>query len=1273
VIADRFEIEALAGEGGMGAVFRARDLKKNQIVALKAFSHRNKAEEDSFFREAQLLSELEHPSIVQYISHGRTSKGFAYLVMEWLEGEDLSEKLRRGGLSLFDTMQIIRQTAEVLQVIHEGGIIHRDIKPPNLFLLQGRCDQLKLIDFGIAKIHQNTQTNALIGTLGYMAPEQARGETTLDARADIFSLGCVFFECLVGHPPFMGSHEVAVLAKILLEEAPRLRDLRPGIPAVLDALVARMLSKDPRHRPESAAQLTRELPSNSELVSPAQHPPTEIARALTQKEQRLLCIVLLAPESKTSVSDDMFSETLPGSEDPSLTTPQTSTLADEFYRLEEARDLVEQHGGRFEQLADGSRVAALWGEGAAADQASRGARCALSLKRLFPRVPFALSMGRHVADTRLPLGEVIDRAAQLLQKTHSPTQIIIDELAAGLLEGSFVLEHSSAGAMLRQELSASGARTLFGKITPFVGREAELSTLLRSQGESVKSRRASATLLLGPLGAGKSRLAYELRNKSKVLYPQALLWSAKGDLVSGGAPYRLLRQLFVYASGLSLDKSSPSTLHAWESWLSREGVLSPEALAFLGELLGLTFEAPESLPLQAARQDPLLMTEQVKQTFLRWISQRCQKRPLFLLLDDLHWADAPSLSLLEAAAQKLVDRPLWIIGMARPEIKESAVWSSGVIRESVLSPLSREACVTLVQRSTPQPLSSEQLEQIVTQAEGNAFYLEELLRAAISGQGALPQTLLAVLQARIEQLPEEPRRLLRAGSILGLSFSQGAIEALLSDSNPDMLRGHLSRLCEQEILYKTKEAHFSFRHSLLREASYQMLTEPDRVLGHKLAAHWMLEQPERDVFSLAQHFWQGKDIERALDWYQRAAEQALDAGDLERVISIFSHAKIIGVQGEQRGVFLTLAAEAYNWRASFQEAQDTAQEAFAILPPGQEHWFQAAAELVLASGRLSNQESLVATAKRLLSYDAKHPRCMLAMTRAVPRLLQSGELSLGEDLLHRLAAAAKHLSSRDFAFAWVPVAEASAAMLRGDLGAFLSGMKEAVRRFQARGDRRNACMQQLDVGYAHYFAGDYERAVSELQEVAKEANQLGLYRITTAIQRALATSLLYTHQEQEGIELLRKTLQQNPDERTRLHLVMGLLFVDDVPGAQAELDLLLSKLAPDSAFASQSHACQAEIFWRQDNPAQALLSATHAMKLRKGLAVEVGDAVVRLQYARALFANDRVEEAIQVLQEANQQIITRANQISDPNLRQTFLHNIPEHVAVSSLLAQWAS
>src|SRR5262249_42135005 len=148
------------------------------------------------------LSRLQHPAIVRYVAQGVVETGHAYLAMEWLEGETLSARLQRGAQSVEETLELAQRIASALAYAHGESIIHRDIKPSNLFLVDGQIEGVRVIDFGIARgirfSTDITRTGVLVGTPGYIAPEQARASKTIDARVDIFSLGCVLFKCLTG-------------------------------------------------------------------------------------------------------------------------------------------------------------------------------------------------------------------------------------------------------------------------------------------------------------------------------------------------------------------------------------------------------------------------------------------------------------------------------------------------------------------------------------------------------------------------------------------------------------------------------------------------------------------------------------------------------------------------------------------------------------------------------------------------------------------------------------------------------------------------------------------------------------------------------------------------------------------------------------------------------------------------------------------------------------------------------------------------------------------
>jgi serine/threonine protein kinase len=227
VLADRFVVERPLGSGGMGAVFLATDRRTGERVALKVIDATDESAVERFRREARLLAGLSHPGIVRYVDHGDTAEGAPYLAMEWLDGESLGQRLSRGGFGYDESIRVFRSLCEAVSFAHARGIVHRDIKPSNLFLVRAAgSDRVKVLDFGIARASFSTRrltlSGTMLGTIGYMAPEQVMRAQDVDARADVFALGCVLFECLTGRSPFHGDHAVAILAKVLRADPPRI-------------------------------------------------------------------------------------------------------------------------------------------------------------------------------------------------------------------------------------------------------------------------------------------------------------------------------------------------------------------------------------------------------------------------------------------------------------------------------------------------------------------------------------------------------------------------------------------------------------------------------------------------------------------------------------------------------------------------------------------------------------------------------------------------------------------------------------------------------------------------------------------------------------------------------------------------------------------------------------------------------------------------------------------------------------------------------------------
>ncbi len=244
----------------MGLVYRARDAQTDEWVALKVLAH---GSAERFLREARALSEVTHPHIVRYVDHGHTDAGEPYIAMEWLDGNDLAQKLALGPLPIAQALGLTRAIAGALSVAHGRGVVHRDVKPSNLFLVAGDPARVKVLDFGAARFVQTTSaptaSGIVLGTPGYLAPEQVNDEHAIDGRADIFALGCVLFECLAGRPAFVAQHVLALLGKILREDPPPLRQLVPQAPEDLEALLIAMLAKDPDARPADMARVAASL------------------------------------------------------------------------------------------------------------------------------------------------------------------------------------------------------------------------------------------------------------------------------------------------------------------------------------------------------------------------------------------------------------------------------------------------------------------------------------------------------------------------------------------------------------------------------------------------------------------------------------------------------------------------------------------------------------------------------------------------------------------------------------------------------------------------------------------------------------------------------------------------------------------------------------------------------------------------------------------------------------------------------------------------------
>jgi serine/threonine protein kinase len=259
-----YRILKVLGQGRMGVVFEAEDPNFNRAVALKTMLPALASSASAgmrFLREAQAMACVRHAHIVSVMQVGE-ERGVPFIVMELLKGEPLEERLRREDrVPPWEALRISRELAEALGAVHAAGMIHRDVEPRNVWL-EAPLGRVKLLDFGLVRAASReaglTQRGVILGTPGYMAPEQARGEE-VDARGDLFGLGCVLYRMLTGRQPFQARDEEATLLEVISHHPLPPAQVRPGVPPMLAELVMKLMEKDLSRRPTSAADVVGAL------------------------------------------------------------------------------------------------------------------------------------------------------------------------------------------------------------------------------------------------------------------------------------------------------------------------------------------------------------------------------------------------------------------------------------------------------------------------------------------------------------------------------------------------------------------------------------------------------------------------------------------------------------------------------------------------------------------------------------------------------------------------------------------------------------------------------------------------------------------------------------------------------------------------------------------------------------------------------------------------------------------------------------------------------
>lgn len=1260
----------------MAIVHRARDVHTGLPVAIKIA--RDGALDETalqrFAQEVGVLQSLDHPAIVRLVARGTAADGKPWLAMEWLEGEDLGRRLRRERIALDEAVTLGCTLASALETAHAAGIVHRDVKPGNVFLLDGDPRRPKLLDFGIARIlaaPSATQTGVTVGTPRFMAPEQARGDKTVSARADVFSLGCLLYECMTGARAFDGHDLLAVLARILLEEPVPPRNLEPALSPALESLLLTMLAKEPEQRP-TMREVVSALDAESVAVHRARSSvprPLESRPAVTESEVGIVCVVLV----------------------PGATERGDETLLDSdvVVRHEHLKLALARFEASIERLADGSVVVAFARRGSARDQAVLAARAALSLRAILPERGVAIATGRSVAHERMPIGEALDRVAELGRRVQ-PGRVVADALTAGLLDERFELHRRGDEVELVAEVERGmETRKLLGRPTPFVGRNRELRLLESAFDACVDEASARAVLVTGPAGTGKSRLRHELLSVLALREGAPQVWIGRGDPTRTGSPGYVVADALRRALGLATGGDA----HAARAQIRKrvQSHFPAESAArvtlFLAEQLGVPFaESDAATPaehaafrqLVTARRDAVVLGDQFRRANEEFCAAEARVRPLVLVLEDLHWADPTTIRAVDGLLRVAESAPLFVVALARPEVEDAfpGLWRERPIERLTLAPLSRRAAEALANAVLGEGTAPELVARAIELAAGNAFYLEEVLRAiAEGGASALPETVLAMVQSRLEAQSHSARRVLRAASIFGGAFWENGVRALLGE-DASAFDAALHELVQRELVSPRTDSRFvgerelTFRHAVVRDAAYASLTDDDRSAGHLLAGRWLADTGETDAAAIADHLERGGDRVGASVFWQRAAKQAMAGNDLAVVLAHVARALACEPTGDRRGMLLLLRAEAHRWLGQLEDGENAAVAARDCLPPGSALHYQATAEAAVQASRRGSRERAEALATSILGTpptEESRSAYLVALTRMAWLLVISGSTEAGHRAFAQIEELEPLVGDDPVVAAHVALSRAHRARWTDDVLAAARYDADAARFFTDAGDLRAACNQEMNLGFGHLALGRLADAERALRAALATARALGLRQIVATTEHNLGLVVAYRGDTTEGAELETRAVDAFVAMGDTWYGAFALVYrslilsmAADWTGAERDARAALerSSLAMQTVYA---HAALARALLGQGRSAEALELAEKAMialPARAGL--DEVEAHVRWVRRDALFAAGKKAEGDVAAAEARAWILDLAAKIADESTRAAFLA-LPVH------------
>jgi serine/threonine protein kinase/tetratricopeptide (TPR) repeat protein len=1206
-MAGPYHLGSILGAGGMAVVYRGTDAE-GRPAAIKVLNAA--VADESLVRrfEREALARIDHPNVVRVLGAGVCADGALYLALELLEGEDLATKLERGPLAPEDVVRIGAQVADGLDAVHETGVIHRDVKPSNVFVCTDGT--AKLLDFGIALRSESetrmTRHGMVVGTPAYLSPEQAKGAGNLDLRSDIWSLGATLYHALVGRPPFQRDSTLATMVAVLLEDVPPPASIRPDAPPALAAALVRALSKRTADRWGAAGDFAEALRGADLSIRPTSVPQSPEAVA----EVRLVSVVLL--EGVT----DLFA----------------------------VEDAMRRQGGSVLPLLGGRALGLFGSEVSEGDEAARATRAAVAIRHLARRV--GVATGRAALGTGAIAGEAVLRAEDACGL--SSKGVVVDEATRRGLS-SDIHVHAAAPGFFEVVDAPKSSRppdpTSSMRQTKTVGREVEVAQIKDALERALEGR-AIVVACTGPAGIGKTRLRAELASMLdrhtgiRVLTARA---EARGRPVLAEAAASLEAR-FDRAAPLEERRKALAAIVS-EGIADTERAL--ECLEVLGEVLGTPF--PASPRLSAARADPEIMADRLRLAIGDLLDGLAARGPVALLLEDLQWADAFSMDTLAEVLDRLAERALLVFVSGRPELLDARpdLFAGREVVRVVPRALGFAEVARLAVAVAGRALPEELNRALSERTAGNPFFVEQIVLDLRDGgrldappaELGLPPTVEAAVQSRLDHLPREEKELCKRAAVFGRTFWLESLASLGVPAPESAIEGLLRRdiLTARGRPRLAGLREYQFKSAVLAEVAYGLLPDEVRAALHAAAAAFLESRPEEGDEEIARHLERAGRGADSADRYARAALSAAARGDTEAVVRCSERALALGVADTKRFGLHVARADAFRHLGrTEEEAADLAEALHRASSPAERAMTLSAQSVVLSrAGR--TEEAIVRAEEAVTAARASgDPEAIaVACGRFAIRLALAGRTGDATGAIDEAVKAAPSCGvlTRARVAGW----RASVLALSGDVAAERRAWEEALAACKEAGDVRLLATTEANFADCHNRMGlhdEAERALrAALESCARTRNRSAERYVLANLGHTL--SALGRHDEALGF-LTRAGAEAEASGDAKLLVVVGVYRAIALAGlgalaeAAEHADVVALRAAERGIRGWQARALTVAARARMSlgDRAGALDRSSHALQVRDEVGgLEEGDSDLFEVHAEALEASGRAEDA----------------------------------------------